>query len=338
MQVLHHRRLQALTFILHLRIGSCDLKNPDQSDLFAYGVLMIPSIPDRSGQISPRERDSLSALTPGHSVEEPAVWRAGIVFASPHSGNIYPKAFRDASLLTPAQLRRNEDMFIDKIVSGAVDAGAPLICARFPRCYVDVNRAPDELPQSWSDRPIKETARTQAGIGVVPTHIGERSPIYRRIPSRADAQARLAQLYHPYHAALSDLIRQAKARFGQALLVDCHSMPGFAPMGSRRPDIVLGDRFGRSCQPETLSMIRQVLQEEGFSVAVNYPYAGGYVTQHYGQPDTGVEAVQIEINRDLYLNPVTLTPKRGYDALVSRMARTIQHIIADREPDALAAQ
>lgn len=299
---------------------------------------MIPSIPDRSGQLSPRERESLRALTPGHCVSLPAAWRAGIVFASPHSGNIYPKAFRDSSLLTAAQLRRNEDMFIDKIMASAVKAGAPLICARFPRCYVDVNRAPDELPQHWSDRPIKETARTQAGIGVVPTHIGERSPIYRRVPTQADAQARLAQLYHPYHAELSRLISEATSRFGQALLIDCHSMPGFAPMGSRRPDIVLGDRFGRSCQPETLSTLRQILQDEGFSVAVNYPYAGGYVTEHYGQPETGVEAVQIEINRDLYLNPVTLTPKRGYDTLVSRMARTIDRIMEARAPEALAAQ
>jgi N-formylglutamate amidohydrolase len=288
--------------------------------------------------VSAAERHSLAALSPGHVLSRPDVWQAGIVFASPHSGQIYPQAFRDASPLSAAQLRRNEDMFVDRLVGSAVPFGAPLLCARFPRAYVDVNRAPDELPQAWSDTPLKETARAQAGIGVVPTHIGERSPIYRRLPSRADAHARITHLYHPYHAALRGLLDAAHTRFGQALLLDCHSMPGFAPMGSRRPDIVLGDCFGRSCYPETLSMIRQILHSEGFSVAVNYPYAGGFVTDHYGQPETGIEAIQIEINRDLYLNPVTLAPKRGYDSVVERMERIISQIITARTPSALAAQ
>lgn len=293
---------------------------------------------DITGKPSAAERSCLAALSPGHNIDRPDIWRAGIIFASPHSGNVYPQAFRDASILSAAQLRRNEDMFVERLVAGAVCAGAPLLSARFPRCYVDVNRAPDELPQAWCDTPIKETVRAQAGIGVVPTHMGERSPIYRKTPSRADAQARLTQLYHPYHAALRGLIADAKACFGQALLIDCHSMPGFAPMGSRRPDIILGDRFGRSCHPETLFTLRQILQSEGFSVAVNYPYAGGFVTEHYGQPDTGVEVVQIEINRDLYLNPVTLAPKRGYDSVMDRMTRIVAQIIDVRTPTALAAQ
>lgn len=293
---------------------------------------------DMAVGVSAAERSNLAALHPGHMIDRPDVWRAGIIFASPHSGDIYPQAFRDASILSAAQLRRNEDMFVERLVAGAVSAGAPLLCARFPRCYVDVNRAPDELPQAWCSTPIKETARAQAGIGVVPTHIGERSPIYRKPPSRADAQARLTHLYHPYHDALRALITETQTRFGQTLLIDCHSMPGFAPMGSRRPDIILGDRFGRSCHPETLFALRQVLQSEGFSVAVNYPYAGGYVTEHYGQPDTGVEVVQIEINRDLYLNPVTLAPKRGYDSVMERMTRIVERIVDVRTPTALAAQ
>lgn len=294
---------------------------------------------DRCEQPSLHERESLAVLSPGHVVDLPNAWEAGVVFASPHSGNVYPQAFRDISMLTDAQLRRNEDMFVDRLVSNAPQSGAPLLRARFPRCYVDVNRAPDELPQSWSRDKISETPRAQAGIGVVPTHIGERSPIYRRTPSRADAQARLTQLYHPYHKALSDLLSDATTRFGQALLVDCHSMPGFAPMGSRRPDVILGDRFGQSCHPETLSAMRLFFQREGLSVAINYPYAGGYVTEHYGQPDTGIEAVQIEINRDLYLNPVTLAPKGGFEALSSKMSRIVDAIVEHRRPaEALAAQ
>ncbi|MGB6230902.1 MAG: N-formylglutamate amidohydrolase, partial [Litorimonas sp.] len=186
--------------------------------------------------------------------------------------------------------------------------------------------------------PVSDTARAQAGIGVVPTHIGERTPIYRRLPTRADVQARLQATYHPYHDALRGLLDEAQTRFGHALLVDCHSMPGFAPMGSRRPDIVLGDRYGRSCDPQTLSTLRQMLQREGFSVAVNYPYAGGYVTEHYGRPDNGVEVVQVEINRDLYVNPVTFRPKRGFDRTADRLGRVIRQLVELRAPGALAAQ
>lgn len=299
---------------------------------------MMKSPYPRKAALSAEARDCLRALTPGHDIDRPDHWRAGVIFASPHSGNIYPQAFRNASILSSAQLRRNEDMYVDRLVSGAVAAGAPLLSARFPRSYVDVNRAPDELPEVWSDGPIKESARAQAGIGVVPTHIGERTPIYRRPPSRADARARVDQLYHPYHEALRTLIDEAQSRFGQALLVDCHSMPGFAPMGSRRPDVILGDRFGQSCYPETLFNLRQILQAEGLSVAVNYPYAGGYVTEHYGKPDTGVEVIQMEINRDLYLNPITFAPKRGYDNLADRLSYIVRQIIDSRAPQALAAQ
>ena len=146
--------------------------------------------PGRPNALAPRETEALRAMMPGHTVRQPGTWRAGVVFASPHSGNIYPQAFRDQSVLSAAQLRRNEDMFVDRLVAGCVEAGAPLLSARFPRCYVDVNRAPTELPQDWSVAPIKETARAAAGLGVVPTHLGERTPIYRRPPSRAEAHAR----------------------------------------------------------------------------------------------------------------------------------------------------
>ncbi|WP_298918207.1 N-formylglutamate amidohydrolase [uncultured Algimonas sp.] len=298
---------------------------------------MRPFTP-KDAPVSPAERQSLARLDPGHWVDRPDVWRAGVVFASPHSGRIYPRPFREASCLSTAQLRRNEDMFVDRLFSGAVAAGAPLLRARFPRCYVDVNRAPDELPQGWSDVPIRETPRAQAGIGVVPTHIGERAPIYRQEPSRADAAARLKRLYYPYHNALSMLIAEAQTHFGQALLIDCHSMPGFAPMGSRRPDIVLGDRFGRSCNAETIFVLRDAFQAEGFSVALNYPYAGGYVTEHYGKPEDGIEVIQVEINRDLYLNPVTLAPKRGYEGVAAKVGRIVRCIVDGRRPHALAAQ
>lgn len=310
-----------------------------------YGVYLMNDRPHLAscslfGSTKPNavERRILDAMTPGHELRRPTFWKAGVLLASPHSGNLYPSDFQDGSVLSLSHLRRNEDLFVDQLMGGCLDAGAPLLKALFPRCYVDVNRNPDELPPAWSDHPIKETPRAKAGIGVVPTHIGERMPIYRKNPKKADAQARLAELYHPYHAALSGLIEESKARFGQALLLDCHSMPGFAPMGSRRPDIVLGDRFGKACHSETLSTLRTLMQEAGFSVAVNYPYAGGYVTEHYGKPDEAVEVIQIEINRDLYVNPVTLKPKNGFQNIADRLSFVVRNMIDARMPDALAAQ
>jgi len=287
--------------------------------------------------------ETLSAFGKGHEVIYPPSWRAGVVFASPHSGAIYPPELLDRSSLSAHQLRRNEDIFIDHLFRSAVEAGAPLIRALFPRVVVDVNRAESELPMQWDaliDTPGYQhpTPRAAAGLGVVPTYLSETLPIYSRLPDIKDVSNRLTQLYHPYHAALSGLLETSVARFGRALLVDCHSMPGFAPMGSRRPDIILGDRFGTSCHADTLGLFRQLFTQAGYSVGVNYPYAGGYTTTHYGKPDEGVEAIQIEVNRDLYVNPVTLSPKSGYVQLTEDLRQITHDIVASALPQALAAQ
>jgi len=287
--------------------------------------------------------ENLKAFGLGHKIEMPSIWLAGVIFASPHSGNIYPNSLLKRSKLSEQQLRRNEDIFIDNLVHSAVEAGAPLLKALFPRAIVDVNRAPHELPNHWaalkdthSTRPV--TARAAAGLGVVPTYLTETLPIYTRNPSEKDVQNRLNKLYHPYHNALRDLIETSKNRFGRALLVDCHSMPGFAPMGSRRPDIILGDRFGTSCQSDTLAELRDLFTQAGYNVGVNYPYAGGHTTSHYGRPAEGVEAIQIEINRDLYVNPVTLAPKSGYICLKEDLAVITRQIVNAARPQDLAAQ
>lgn len=287
--------------------------------------------------------ENLDVFGVGHEVENPSEWRAGVVFASPHSGAIYPAELLSRSNLSSRQLRRNEDIFVDHLFQGAVAAGAPFIRATFPRVIVDVNRAESELPHQWEAlvNPLStqnSTPRAAAGLGVVPTYLSESLPIYNRLPDIKEVENRLARLYRPYHAALKNLITTSVDRFGQALLVDCHSMPGFAPMGSRRPDIILGDRFGTSCHADTLTLFRELFTHAGYSVGVNYPYAGGYTTSHYGKPDEGVEAIQIEVNRDLYVNPVTLAPKSGYVQLSDDLRRITQDIVAAALPQDLAAQ
>lgn len=285
------------------------------------------------------ERDILDAMTPPFHVARPNNWQGGIVFASPHSGNIYPKALLKRSQLSLLELRKNEDVFIDRLFAPAVEYGAPLLTARFPRCFVDVNRAPEELPSAQLTTGTRTTPRAELGLGVVPSIISQGRPIYKTAPSRAATDARLEALYFPYHNELSALLSEAKRHRGHALLIDCHSMPAFSLTGDKRPDVILGDRYGQSCHPETLARIEAIFQAVGLNVVRNHPYAGGYVTSHYGQPDIGIEAVQIELNRDLYLNPITLNPNKNYSRFEAIIERIIRDIIAGFEQDdALAAQ
>jgi len=287
--------------------------------------------------------EDLNVYGPGHIIDRPSLWRAGIVFASPHSGSIYPPSLLARAKLSAHQLRRNEDIFIDHLFHSVIEAGAPFLRALFPRAVVDVNRAENELPHHWaveigSPQLSPPTPRAAAGLGIVPTYLSETLPIYKHLPNIAEVRARINRLYHPYHEALSGLLTESSTNFGRVLLIDCHSMPGFAPMGARRPDIILGDRFGTSCHPDTLVQIRELFSQAGYSVGVNYPYAGGYTTTHYGCPSDGFEAIQIEINRDLYVNPITLTPKSGYVKLKEDIQNITLNLVETAIPQGLAAQ
>jgi len=289
--------------------------------------------------------EDLGAYAPGHIIERPSAsgWRGSVIFASPHSGSTYPKDLLCRAKLSPHQMRRNEDIYIDHLFQSSVAAGAPFLRAVFPRVLVDVNRAETELPIHWIEildgaELSHPTPRAAAGLGVVPTFLSETLPIYERLPTEADVKARIEILYRPYHSALRSLIDDSLSHFGQALLVDCHSMPGFAAMGARRPDVILGDRFGTSCHPDTIALFSDLFQSAGYSVGVNYPYAGGFVTSHYGKPSDGVEAIQIEMNRDLYVNLVTLSPKSGYVKLMEDLKAITREIVDSTVPQSLAAQ
>lgn len=287
------------------------------------------------------ERDSLAAMSPAFTCAQPKSLTSPLIFASPHSGACYPPSFLSRSECSLTDLRQNEDAYIDALLACVTDFGAPLLSANFPRCYVDANRAPDELPKDWDGSAKKLTARAKAGFGVIPLIIAQNKPIYKTPLPKSIAALRMKALYYPYHDALKSLIAQAQNHFGQALIIDCHSMPGFAPMGARRADIVLGDRYGLSCQPHVMDAIEHAFTSRGYSVTRNYPYAGGYVTQHYGVPSTGVEAVQIEINRDLYQNAVTLKAKpKPYQKLAADLADITEELIERLSPaaDAIAAE
>jgi N-formylglutamate amidohydrolase len=265
----------------------------------------------------------LAELTPPYTLHKPPEQLTPVVFCSPHSGRIYPKAFLEASRLDPHTLRKSEDCYVDELFEPVVMLGAPLIAARFPRAYLDVNREPYELdPELFQGRlpafANTQSARVVGGLGTIARIVADTEEIYReRLPIGAAFQ-RIEKLYRPFHGALADLLESTRKRFGMAILIDCHSMPsaymGQPPGG--RPHFVLGDRFGASCDAKLTRFIRDVLQRAGYDVQINRPYAGGFITEHYGSPGRCVHALQLEINRALYLDEATLSRSKGFPKLV----------------------
>jgi len=271
-------------------------------------------------------------LDPPFEILEPAEWRGPVAFNSPHSGCIYPRAFLAAARLDLAILRRSEDCFVDELLIGVVARGHPLMRAHFPRCFVDVNREPYELDPRMFDGRLPSFANTRSmrvagGLGTVARVVGDAQEIYsQRIPVD-DALRRIEGLYKPYHRALRKLMTRVHREFGTAVLVDCHSMPSAAGPKDERPraDVVIGDRYGTSCLGVVADTIEATLRERGYSVSRNKPYAGGFITEHYGNPAAGLHSVQLEINRALYMD------ERRFEraASFSTVARDLE-LITDR--------
>src|SRR3984885_2972489 len=254
-------------------------------------------------------------LEPPFEVLEPADWLGPLVFNSPHSGNIYPPAFLAAARLELTRLRRSEDSFVDELFAGVVPRGFPLMRAHFPRCYIDVNREPYELDPRMFDGRLPSFANTRSlrvagGLGTVARVVGDAQEIYdQRIPVD-DALRRIEGLYKPYHRTLRRLVTRVHRDFGAAILVDCHSMPSIAGGRDDRPraDVVIGDRYGTSCVAVVADAVEAALHEAGYSVSRNKPYAGGFITEHYGNPPAGLHAIQLEINRALYMDERRFEP------------------------------
>jgi len=248
-------------------------------------------------------------LDPPFEIHEPAEMRGPLVFNSPHSGSVYPRSFLASSRLDLATLRRSEDTFVDELILGVVRRGHPLMRAHFPRCYVDVNREPYELDPRMFDGRLPSFANTRSmrvagGLGTVARVVGDAQEIYgQRLPVD-DAVRRIEALYKPYHRALRRLFTRVQRDFGAAVLIDCHSMPSTAGAKDERPraDIVLGDRYGTSCVGVVAETIESTLRQQGYLVSRNKPYAGGFITEHYGNPAIGLHALQLELNRALYMD------------------------------------
>ena len=272
-------------------------------------------------------------LSPPFEIVEPAQWRAPIIFNSPHSGSVFPPEFLNASRIDLAALRRSEDSFMDELIGGLSDQGFPTVRVNFPRSYVDVNREPYELdPRMFSGRlpsfANTRSMRVAGGLGTIPRVVGDGQEIYRERLSVDDALARIEALYKPYHRALRRLINKAHQAFGTVIVVDCHSMPsiGVSRDEPRRPDVVIGDRYGTSCAAVLADIVEETLTSLGYSVGRNKPYAGGFITEHYGQPARAMHAMQIEVNRGLYMDERTLEKHGGFAQLSADLAFLVREL------------
>ncbi|MFK7875758.1 MAG: N-formylglutamate amidohydrolase [Paracoccaceae bacterium] len=272
-------------------------------------------------------------MGPAYKVELPHVAAACVVFASPHSGRDYTRRFLGASVLDSHTIRSSEDAFVDQLFSAAPEFGAPLLCATAPRAFVDLNRAPDEFDGALVTgvRNNAHNPRVASGLGVIPRVVSNGRAIYRGKMSKAEAEARIAQYWHPYHDKLRSLLTAARSEFGRAILVDCHSMPhealdGVAKVGMRRPDIVLGDRFGSTASADVVDRIESAFKSAGFAVARNAPFAGAYITQAYGRPSLHQHAVQIEIDRSIYMDERAIRPNSQFEDVRLRLRRVIAEV------------
>ncbi len=267
---------------------------------------------------------------PVYALRMPATRRSCAVFSSPHSGADYAEAFLGRTLLGPLQIRSSEDAFVDELFAFAPEAGAPLLAARVPRACIDLNRASEDLDPALINGMSRRylNARIAAGLGVIPRVVAEGRPIIEGKLSLAEAQRRIADYWQPYHDRLRSLLAEARAMFGMSILFDCHSMPHDAltaapSIWGRRPNVILGDRFGVACDRWLIDAATDIFAAAGFAVARNAPFAGGYITQTYGKPQSGAQALQIEIDRALYMDETRIERLPCFDEIAGLVARVV---------------
>jgi N-formylglutamate amidohydrolase len=276
-----------------------------------------------------------SELVPPFTVARPEQLKAPLIFNSPHSGRVYPSTFLAASRLDSRALRRSEDAYVEELFAFVTALGAPFLYAHFPRAYLDVNREPYELDPALFHEGLPHFANTQSvrvigGLGTIARIVSESDEIYRERLSVGAALERINRLYTPYHDTLAALLREAKREFGLAVLIDCHSMPSspIADQNGGRPDFVLGDRFGTSCSAELTRLAASQLKALGYVVALNKPYAGGYITEHYGRPHKAQHAIQIEVNRALYMNETSFEKSSGFERLQGDLEAMVRALVS----------
>lgn len=279
---------------------------------------------------------------PAFQLRMPDEQTVPFVFNSPHSGRHYPERFLALSRLCKDTIRKSEDYHVEEMFADVLALGAPLVTANFPRAYLDVNREPYELdPKMFSGTLPPYTnfrsMRVAGGLGTVPRLVAEGQEIYRHRLPVAEAEQRIENVYKPYHAALRGLLARTHRKFGFAVLIDCHSMPSSVRLSGERikPDFIIGDRFGTSASAAISEHARVILQSMDYLVTANKPYAGGFITEHYGRPEKGLHALQLEINRGLYFNEAKLKKTAGFARLKNDLTRFAERLVS-LDPSGLA--
>lgn len=261
-------------------------------------------------------------------VDEPAIKRVPFIFNSPHSGRHYSPEFLELTRLNHQAIRKSEDFMVDELFESAIQSGASFLRANFPRAWLDVNREPYELdPSMFHDKlpsfANSNSVRVNNGLGTIAKIVADNEEIYRERLAVTEALRRIDTLYKPYHEVLRKLLAQAVIQFGHAVLIDCHSMPSQSERRGKsrsKADFVLGNRYGTSCTPELTHSAYEILTAFGYQVEINKPYAGGFITEHYGRPENGLHALQIEVNRSLYMDELRLEKSTGFSSLASDIA------------------
>lgn len=266
------------------------------------------------------------------TISMPEARTTSVVFASPHSGRDYAWSFLRRSVLDERAIRSSEDAFVDLLFACAPEFGAPLLACTAPRAFIDVNRSLDELDPALIEGVAKSAhnPRVASGLGVVPRVVANGRAIYQgKLPLR-EARARIDEYWHPYHDTLTRLLDESRSLYGEAVLIDCHSMPREAietisTSKGGLPDIVIGDRFGSAADSAIVEMVEAAFHRAGLRTARNAPFAGAYVTQHYGRPSRGQHVLQIEIDRSLYMNETMIRPNGNFRAFQA----TIRQVVAE---------
>ena len=261
--------------------------------------------------------------------------RSRVIVTSPHSGRQYPSRFIEQSALELDDLRQVEDAGVDRLLAFQ-PLPCPIMLAEFPRSFVDLNRDAGEIDHAMFDGPVNSLDQLQSrylrwGLGVIPSKAANQQNIYSALLPAEEANDRLDHYYTPFHGELGRLLNNA-SRGGDALLIDCHSMPSRLP--GLNADIVIGSDYGKSADADIVREAKVFFEREGLKVALNSPFAGGHITRHYGKPGAGVSAIQVEICRSLYLDENRVRLKSGWQDIASTLCRFIMRMDARMEGSA----
>lgn len=263
---------------------------------------------------------------------------SAVIFDSPHSGRIYPADFNPANAVTSLDLALAEDRFVDELFAGAPDHGATLLCALFPRTYIDPNRAEDDLDPlviegPWPGGEISISERSKLGIGLIRRLLTPEQPLYDHPLPPEDIRRRIENHYRSYHEILQNSIIDLRKRYEQIYHVNCHSMPSSSahPTQPRSingaVDFVLSNRDGRTCSVTFVRHIKTILSDLGYSVSINDPYKGAEIIERIGDPLNGINSLQIEINRALYLNENKAEKSKNFDKLKRDIDTLVSEIV-----------